>query len=137
MNRFTFEFSAEIDQIEKADRWLEITLCEQNVQDTFKFSFACHELIINSVDAMIQNHSMEKLLRICILLEVSASQVAFTITDWGGGIPEDLLNPCSLDEIDPLQERGRGLALIYNMTDEFSCRKEVNGSHSYRIVMNR
>lgn len=135
MNRCLFELGANIDQIGLADQWAQLQLESWNIPEKNRFLFTCHELVINSVDAMLSYTKPGKSIRLTIEHENQERKVLFTINDWGGGISEEMLSKEQLDGSDPFEERGRGLILIKMMTDSFCVQEEVDGSYSYTISM--
>lgn len=135
MSRCLFELKVNIDQNDRADQWTQMQLESWNIPDTDRFLFACHELVINSVDAMLTSIHHDKSIRLTIEHENQERKVSFTINDWGGGISEEMFLKEKFDGIDPFEERGRGLILIKMMTDSFIVQEEVDGSYSYTIRM--
>lgn len=134
MNRAEYEFLAKISEIDRADTWLQEMVEGCDFCDTSQFLFAAHELIINSVEAVLSRNSAAAEERIRICLTRSEKGVSLTVTDDGGGISQEMIDHASLENLDVLEERGRGLALIREWTQSFTVSREEDGRYSYSII---
>lgn len=138
MDYDTLEIKAEISQLDVMDSWIQrwveahpVSDCE-HIRERERFVFACHELVINSVEAVMSGGCSTENIRLS--LAVNQHKWCFTVNDHCGGVLPAQLEQHSLDEESILEERGRGLFLIRQMTSSFVVAEEKDGSHSYTIT---
>lgn len=141
MKDFHYSCKAEMTQIHLIDQWLETTLTKEKVADYKGFVFACHELVINSVDAVqsaIENRCILLDTKLTINLKLTPIEMSFSITDCGGGLSDSQQNTLlsHLNDTvpeDPLQEFGRGTYLIRHLVDHYQYAEDTTGYFTYTI----
>ncbi|HEY9062938.1 MAG TPA: hypothetical protein VIO64_20940 [Pseudobacteroides sp.] len=135
MSKLTLKCAAIPENIWLIDSLVELTIKSEHVFGYKKACFAMHELVINSVQAMSKNNKFNK--QITIVLVCSKKYIFFSINDFGGGLPLNILENISINPLDNmgLNESGRGLALVNLFVDKLKCKKEKNGSFTYKIII--
>ncbi|KNY28804.1 ATP-binding protein [Pseudobacteroides cellulosolvens] len=134
MYELYFKCVAVPESISLIDNIIELTIKKIHNYDYKKICFAIHELVINSIDAMSKNNQSFK--QISISLICSKKHVLFSINDFGGGLPSNILNKLHTNNLDSLglNESGRGLAIIKMFVDNLTYNEENDGSFTYKIV---
>lgn len=134
MYEFSFKCAAVPESISLIDNLIELTIKRLHNCNYKKVCFAIHELVINSIDAMNKNGQSSK--QLSISLVCSKQYVLFSINDFGGGLPSNILNNLHSNNLDSLglNESGRGLALIKMFVDSLTYNEENDGSFTYKIV---
>ena len=136
MSEFNYECVSDVSEIEVADDILELFLKHQRLDWYKQFGFAAHELLINSVEAMSkQAQDNDKLLYVKITMDSSA--VTFSVTDTGGGLPDEVIDKFATCDILSMEGHGRGLLMINSLVDDFIFLDEGDGKHTYKIIKNR
>lgn len=134
MYELYFKCTAVPESISLIDNLIELTIKRLHYCNYKKVCFAIHELVINSIDAMNKNNQSFK--QLSISLVCSKKHVLFSINDFGGGLPSDILNNLHSNNLDSLglNESGRGLALIKMFVDSLTYNEENDGSFTYKII---
>lgn len=133
---------ASISSINAVDDLVVSLLDAESIQPLDRIAFVAHELVINSIEAMVRTSISP--VTIDLKMSVNAESVVFSVNDTAGGLPtadsSDMLE--ELTEIPetniiPMGDRGRGLEMIRQLADNFTVNPELDGSFTYTASFTR
>ncbi|WP_078553711.1 ATP-binding protein [Alkalihalobacterium alkalicellulosilyticum] len=134
-----FTLPCRIDSISYFDQVIPYAIEQYVGEAQPHFSFAIHELLINSLEAVHTQFGKETSEEISVDVTVNEVDMIVTVTDNAGGLSEeDLVNihELRLEDI-VFQERGRGLLMVKELVDKLTFSKEGEHRFSTKIRKRR
>lgn len=136
MRKYELTCSSDPSCIAELDRWLKDILFEAELGQARGFCCAAHELVINSVNAIMKLQTEPILTVECV---VENRVIYFSVIDSAHGLSDEQVERYVYSEEieepeDPLQEFGRGYLLIRKYSDRFLYEGLEDGRFKYTII---
>ena len=131
LKEFYLKITPTWDEVTRADEFIGKALSEVEFYGSFQISFAIHELVINSVEAL----KADPLESIELFLKADKDNVEFILKDRAGGLKNtsiEILDNTNFEDILE-EESGRGLLLVKHLTDSFEHYFDQEGKAVYKI----